>query len=161
MNRAASTARRITAEETYDLRHAVLRPGRARETVLFAGDHDAGTSHWGSFTDDGRLAAIATLMRAPLPEGVAVSGGRGGPAWQIRGMASSSEARGRGYGSAVLSAALAYAGAEDPRAPVWCNARVVALDFYRAHGFETVGAEFEVPGVGPHYVMVREPGPLA
>lgn len=138
--------RQITAHETLPLRLEVLRPGRPPESAVFAGDELPTTTHWGAFTPQGQLAAIATLMRTPLP-------GTTQPAWQIRGMASSPAARGQGYGSAVLNAALAYASSQAPQGPVWCNARVVALDFYRAHGFESQGLEFEIPGVGPHFVM--------
>ena len=36
---------------------------------------------------------------------------------------------------------------------LWCSARVVALDFYKHLGLQTVGSEFEIEGIGPHYVM--------
>jgi len=39
---------------------------------------------------------------------------------------------------------------------LWFNARTVAVPFYEKHGFATRGDEFEIPGVGPHYVMWQE-----
>ncbi|MCH7639720.1 MAG: hypothetical protein IH855_09695 [Bacteroidetes bacterium] len=36
---------------------------------------------------------------------------------------------------------------------LWCNARVIALDFYEYLGLQTIGPEFEIEGIGPHYVM--------
>ncbi len=38
---------------------------------------------------------------------------------------------------------------------LWCNARVVALGFYTKLGLHTEGDEFDIPGIGPHYVMTR------
>lgn len=39
---------------------------------------------------------------------------------------------------------------------VWCNARVVALDFYRKLGFKTKGNEFDIPLIGGNYIMYKE-----
>jgi predicted GNAT family N-acyltransferase len=36
---------------------------------------------------------------------------------------------------------------------VWCNARTPARAFYERAGFRTVSDEFELPEIGPHYVM--------
>jgi GNAT superfamily N-acetyltransferase len=153
------TTRRITARDTLPLRHEVLRPGLPRETAIFAGDDDPGTTHWGAFDGQGRILAVATLMRSPKPQAGSSPATTGG--WQVRGMASAPGVRGQGYGSAVLRAAIEHArrqcqteGASAAHAPVWCNARVAAVPFYVAHGFATQGDEFDIPGVGPHYVMV-------
>ncbi len=142
----AIRTRRISAAETLPLRLEVLRPGRPPETARFAGDDLATTTHWGAFGPGDEPLAIATLMRSPKP-------GTSGPAWQVRGMASSPRVRGQGYGSAALRAIIEYVRGEEPGAILWCNARIAALEFYRAHGFVTEGAEFEIAGVGPHFVM--------
>jgi predicted GNAT family N-acyltransferase len=141
--------RQLSPLEVIPLRHEVLRPGKPRETAVFAGDELESTTHWGACTDDGRIMAVATLMRSPKP-------GQAAPAWQVRGMASAPEARGQGYGAAVLQAVMDYVVGQEPGALIWCNARVVALGFYRAQGFETEGPEFEIAGVGPHFVMWRK-----
>lgn len=39
---------------------------------------------------------------------------------------------------------------------LWCNARVGALGFYLRLGFATIGEEFEIAGIGPHFVMWRD-----
>jgi hypothetical protein len=36
---------------------------------------------------------------------------------------------------------------------LWCNARKRALPFYINMGFEVISDEFEVAGIGPHYVL--------
>lgn len=69
-------------------------------------------------------------------------------------MATKPELQGQGIGAKVLTTCLEHAKSRGG-ALMWCNARTTALAFYRRHGFETVGDEFETPGVGPHFVMVR------
>jgi predicted GNAT family N-acyltransferase len=137
--------RQVTAEEVRPLRHRVLRPGQAFEDTAYAGDELPDTVHLGAFDDEGRLVGIASLYRE----------GRGdGPGWRLRGMATDAGVRGAGHGAAVLAACIdhvAQAGAGE----LWCNARMSAVGFYRRAGFEVVGEEFDVPGIGAHVVMVR------
>ncbi|HZK81548.1 MAG TPA: GNAT family N-acetyltransferase [Humisphaera sp.] len=86
----------------------------------------------------------------------------GSPAWQLRGMATSPEYRGKGLGRAMLALAdndlLA-----DPLIPrmLWCNARVPAVGFYETLGWTVVSHEFEIPTAGPHVRMVRKIEPTS
>ncbi|EST36322.1 hypothetical protein N566_16465, partial [Streptomycetaceae bacterium MP113-05] len=41
---------------------------------------------------------------------------------------------------------------------MWCNGRTGARGFYERHGYEAVGEEFVIEGVGPHYVFARRLG---
>jgi hypothetical protein len=36
---------------------------------------------------------------------------------------------------------------------VWCNARIAARTLYERAGFQATSEEFNVPEIGPHYVM--------
>jgi predicted GNAT family N-acyltransferase len=138
----------ISAAETIPLRHAILRPGRPVETTGFPGDDEPETRHIGACRD-GKLLAVASLFRVEMP------GRRGVAAYQLRGMATSSEARGTGLGRLLVAAAVKFA-VEKRATIVWCNARIGAAGFYRKLGFETVGDEFEIPDVGPHFRMMLE-----
>jgi GNAT superfamily N-acetyltransferase len=137
--------RLITAAETIPLRHSVLRAGRPVEQARFAGDDHQSTVHFGAF-NDGALLCIASLFSSSFPgeEGVA--------AFQLRGMATDPGARGLGLGTAVVEACVAYA-REKGSQMLWCNARTTAAGFYSRLGFETVGNEFDIPDVGPHFRM--------
>src|SRR5262249_8920640 len=136
--------RAISAAETIAVRWPVLRPGFPRETAIFQGDELETTRHFGAF-DGAQLVGVASIYLAPLPERPAVS-----PAWQLRGMATLPEVRGRRFGCALLDACVAHAGQENA-AVIWCNARTSAAEFYRTHGWEILGAEFDIPTVGPHF----------
>lgn len=102
--------------------------------------------HFGAF-DGERLVGIASLYREDRP---------GGPpgGWRLRGMATEADVRGTGFGAALLAACVEHSAAAGG-GELWCNARQVAIGFYRRAGFEVVSEEFDIPGIGPHVVMAR------
>lgn len=142
------TVRRIGAEETIDLRWVILRPGFPRETAIFAGDELTSTRHYGAFSD-GKLVGVASIYRVDFPDSREAEN-----AWQLRGMATLEEVRGKGFGELLLEASVNGA-REVGGALLWCNARVGAAAFYARFGWERVGEEFDIPTVGPHYRMRR------
>ena len=142
--------RTISAAETIALRWPVLRPGFPRETAIFDGDDAPGTLHFGAFVGD-RLVGVASIYLVPCPEKIPAQPGVS-PAFQLRGMATLPEVRGAGFGKALLDACVAAA-RENGAAILWCNARTSAADFYAKNGWRIVGAEFDIPTVGPHFRM--------
>ncbi len=134
----------ITAEQTRPLRHLILRPTQPAEATEYPGDHAPDTRHFGAF-DQGRLVGIASLYREPRSDGSA-------DGWRLRGMATAVAARSQGVGRALMRACrdhvAAHGGGE-----LWCNARMVARDFYAAGGFAVVGEEFDIEDIGAHVVM--------
>jgi ribosomal protein S18 acetylase RimI-like enzyme len=120
-------------------------------------DDHPGTFHAGAFTEGGQLVSVATVYPEDLAEAYAYAPAgpkRTGPAYRLRGMATLPEAQRQGAGRAVLTLCRQHARAH-ASSFVWCNARTGALDFYRREGFVTVGEEFEIEPIGPHYVMWR------
>lgn len=84
---------------------------------------------------------------------VGLIGREGGPgAWRVRGMATEPAMRGRGAGTLVLGALVEHAIKHGARR-VWCNARTRAVSLYERAGFRKVSEEFELPEIGPHFVM--------
>ena len=149
MNAAALTVRPITSREVRELRHAVLRPFDPPEKLVYSGDEDPDTLHAGAF-DGETFVGIATVTREPLP------GSHDLAHWRLRGMATVSAVRGRGFGCALLERCFAHIRAKGGTL-LWCNARVLALGFYEHLGFVAQGEEFEIVPIGPHYVMTRTP----
>lgn len=132
-------------EEILALRHAVLRPGRPLATARFDGDGEPETRHYGAF-ERSEVVACASVMRRVWD---------GGPAWQIRGMATRPDRRRRGLGGRLLDwieSDLTGAGAPPL---LWCNARVEAAPFYAKHGWQIASAPFDIPDVGPHVRMLK------
>jgi GNAT superfamily N-acetyltransferase len=134
--------RAITAAETIAVRWPVLRPGFPRETAIFAGDDAPAALHFGAFDSESLVGA--------MPERPEVS-----PAFQLRGMATLPEVRGAGFGRALLDACVAAA-RENGATLLWCNARTSAAAFYGKNGWQILGAEFDIPTVGPHFRMALE-----
>lgn len=154
MSTAAWRVEEIGARETLALRALVLRPGWAPADCLFDRDTAPGTFHLGARRDgDGEIIAIMTVMGDDVP---GLPGRGAGPGWRIRGMASHPDARGSGAAAALVRAGVGRVW-RARRDPVWCNARRVAYGFYERLGFARLGAEFEIEGIGPHTVMVRDP----
>jgi predicted GNAT family N-acyltransferase len=140
--------RAISADEARPLRHDVLKPTLPVSEVHFPGDDDPETFHLGAF-DRGELVCVATFMPRPCP-----AEGRPGD-WQLRGMATAERLRGAGIGGRLLEMGLERIASAGGRR-VWCNGRTRAQRFYERHGFRTLGAEFESPNTGPHFMFVRE-----
>jgi len=137
----------ITAEQTREVRRAVLRPHQAASELVYPGDDDMESVHLGVI--DGESIVAILSMYHTAREGV-TSG------WRIRGMASVAGVggvRGKGYGRELVEMARERAWAID-RSEVWCNARESAFGFYEKLGFVVVGDLFEIEGIGVHAVMV-------
>ena len=135
--------REVSLAETRPLRRAVLRPHQTVDAM--AADEPSGAFAAGAFDGETLIA-------------VGLVGPDGEPgAWRVRGMATAPDQRGKGDGAAVLDALIAHAVANGATR-VWCNARTPAKSLYERAGFRVVSDEFEIPEIGPHFVMERKIG---
>jgi GNAT superfamily N-acetyltransferase len=125
---------------TRPLRQRVLRPHESLEEL--ASHEPPGVHAVGAFAG-GELIAVGFVC----PDGEPGE-------WRVRGMATAPEHRGRGGGAAILEQLVDHARAQGATR-VWCNARTPALGLYERAGFERESDEFEIPGIGPHFVMAR------
>jgi predicted N-acetyltransferase YhbS len=138
--------RPVEATEIRELRAALLRS--VKETVEggWTGDEAADTLHVGGYRD-GTLVGFATIVRHRVP-------GDGEPeAWRIRGIAVDHGHRGYGLGGSMLRRCLEHAAARGGHL-VWCRIPAGAFGFFHHFGFRRRGEPFELPGGGPHYLMV-------
>ena len=144
---STTDVRPISAEETRGLRQAILRPHQRPEELVYPGDDDPDTLHLGAYVD-GKLVGVASLYREAPPKEEDPG------AWRLRGMAVAKDRQKQGLGAALLDACIAHAKGSGGTS-LWCNARTTAAGFYTSLGFEVEGDAFELPGIGPHYVMWR------
>jgi len=128
------------AETLHGLRRRVLYPGLPATKALYPGDEDPGVVHLGAFDADGRFVGCASLF--PREDGTL----------QLRGMAVDTSLQRGGVGAAIVRAAYDVA-AGQRRPSLWCNARLLAVGFYERQGWMVEGGQFDVPDIGPHYVM--------
>jgi GNAT superfamily N-acetyltransferase len=140
----AFTIRPVTLAQTRALRQAVLRPHESLQEM--AAHEPPGAFAVGAYEGEA-LVAVGLVG----PDGVAGE-------WRVRGMATDPRVRGRGAGSAVLAALLARAGAEGAQR-IWCNARTPSRSLYERAGMRAVSEEFEIPPIGPHFVMELRTAP--
>ena len=144
------TVQRIPVERTLALRKAVLRPYLDEARFVLADDRLPTTVAFGAVTPDDRVIAVARLTpeRPPFDAGDR-------PAWRLRGMATSPDARNLGVGADLFEALLEYVVAAGGGI-LWCNARLAARRFYERGGMEARGEPWDEPDIGPHVVMWRD-----
>jgi len=136
----------VAVEEILAVRNEVLREGKlSLDECRFPSDQNEGAFHLGNF-EENMLVSIASFH----PQNVEGHIGRG---YQLRGMATIPGFQGKGKGNQLLNFAVNYLRGQQNTDYLWCNARKVALNFYANIGFEIISDEFDVPGIGPHYMM--------
>lgn len=140
------TIRKIKPEETYEVRHPVLREGRPIEDCKFDNDDAPGTFHLGLFIQDD-LLGIVTYLKNNLED-------LQGNQYQLRGMAILKKHQKRGFGNLLIKKGEDIIKQENGTI-VWCNAREIAVDFYIKNGFKIIGKPFVIPKIGLHYVMYK------
>ena len=128
---------------TRPLRQRVLRPHESLEEL--ASHEPAGVHAVAAFAGE-ELVACGFVC----PDG----GVGGNEVWRVRGMATDARFRGRGAGALILAALVDHA-RDQGATRVWCNARTPALSLYERAGFAKESDEFQIPGIGPHFVMAR------
>ncbi|MBS4221726.1 GNAT family N-acetyltransferase [Lederbergia citrea] len=137
----------IKPEETYPIRHFVLRPNQMLKNCVYPGDQDVSTFHLGAFYE-GKLVGIASYYLEGNPEFKEET------QYRLRGMATLTEYRGMEAGKQLIREAekiMKNRGAE----LWWCNARTSASGFYEKLGLSVHGEVFDIDPIGPHKMMVR------
>jgi predicted GNAT family N-acyltransferase len=141
----AFAIRFITEEDGRPLRRTHLRPGMPMGGSIY--DRAPESVHVGAFAGDALVGSVSLLLEDQ-------DGGVTPGVWRLRGMITHPEWRGRAAGGQALEFGIAELVRRGARL-VWCDGRTKALAFYRRHGFHAVGSEFETPGTGPHYRLIR------
>lgn len=137
----------LSATETYPLRHKILRPHQALSEMTYPGDEDPQNFHVG-IKKEGVVFGIASVFMEDS------SMFREKPCYRLRGMAVDSHLKGQGWGGKIFTFAMEEAQSRGCKV-LWCNARTPAVPFYQRFGLKTYGEEFQMPGIGPHFVMAR------
>lgn len=153
------TVRRVPAAVVRPLRTHILRPGWTDRLATYPEDETVAV-HVAAYRDGAEVPdGVATVYAEAPPDAkrgeIPVAAYAEGAAWRLRGMATSDEARGSGLGRLVLEKCFDVVRESGGRY-LWCNARLVAVPFYERLGLTAVGPEFDIPEIGPHYVMWRE-----
>lgn len=137
--------KKISTQETYEIRKEILRKNIPLPSE-FNEDFDKDTFHLGAFQDK-KLIAISSYMKTSNTNFE-------GEQYQLRGMATLESFQGFGAGKLMLLEAFSIL-KELKINCLWCNARIIAVDFYKKQGFVTFGESFMANYIGEHYVMYK------
>jgi GNAT superfamily N-acetyltransferase len=138
----------IGFQETFLVRHPVLRSGKPIESCLFKDDELTTTKHFGIFIGV-NLVGVASLFKEINPIFSDEN------QMQLRGMAILNSYQKQGLGEKLLIFCEAYLKSEN-KSLLWFNAREKATPFYSKLGFQVIGNSFEISGIGTHYVMYKK-----
>ena len=139
---------KVDAESIRSLRHSELRKGQDFSTTSYLKDYEEDTFHIACIVDD-KIVTCATFY----PEkSIKIKSDN---AYRLRGMATDSNFQRKGYASGLMEESFKELKKRDCDM-VWCNARLVAVDFYKSVRFKITGELFEIAGIGPHYYMYKE-----
>ena len=137
----------ITPEATFAVRQPVLRPGKPIESCHFDGDSLSTTKHFGYFNENNLIGIISLFKNSNENFNTKKQ-------YQIRGMAVLENHQKKGIG-AVLVLHTENHLKDKGEHLIWFNARESALTFYKKLGYEIKGVQFEIPGVGLHFLMFK------
>ncbi|MCI4668027.1 MAG: GNAT family N-acetyltransferase [Bacteroidia bacterium] len=129
--------KKISCQDTWDLRHQVMWPEKDVEYVIL--DQDPIGIHYGLFHEDALISVISLF----------VEGGE----MQFRKFATDAHYQGKGHGTHLLSFVMDKAEEEDIRR-IWCNARKDKAFFYARFGMRETPHQFEKGGL--EYVIMEK-----
>ena len=136
----------ITADETRNMRQLTLRPHQKSDQLIYPGDYDKETVHFGLFYND-KLSGIASIYNEPI------KGEDNDYSWRLRGMATTEDVRGKGFGKELMNICLNHIKSKNAKL-FWCNARLTAERFYEKFDMKREGEVFSPDDLGEHVMMV-------
>ena len=137
----------VAAKDIRPLRNLVLRPNLPIETTYYDLDNDIETFHLASIMDN-TIISIGTFY----PENDIELQTKNG--YRLRGMATDPKFRRKSAATKLMKESFVLL-KEKKCDILWCNARLVAVEFYKSLGFKITGKIFDIPSIGPHYKMYK------
>ena len=137
----------VAVKDIRPLRNLVLRPNLPIETTYYDLDNDIETFHLASIMDN-TIISIGTFY----PENDIELQTKNG--YRLRGMATHPKFRRKSAATKLMKESFVLL-KEKKCDVLWCNARLVAVEFYKSLGFKITGKIFDIPSIGPHYKMYK------
>ena len=138
----------VDAEKIRSLRHSELRKGQPFSTTSYLLDNDKNTFHMACMLND-QVVTCATFYPEETEKITSEN------PYRLRGMATEANFRRKGFGRELMEAS--FQKLKLFKADIlWCNARLVAISFYKSLGFKIIGEIFDIKDIGPHYYMYKK-----
>ncbi|MFZ9074807.1 MAG: GNAT family N-acetyltransferase [Flavobacteriaceae bacterium] len=138
----------ITAEDTYPLRHTLLRKGRPLSSCILEGDDAPETIHLGAFFDN-NIIGIGSAFLNPCPQYPEKIG------VQLRAIAVAPYHQRKGVATQLIQQLLKKIQFQLNPECIWLNARISANLLYLSNGFQPVGDPFEIVPIGTHQRFIK------
>ena len=139
---------KVDAKKVRPLRHSELRKGQDFSTTSYLEDYEVDTFHMACIVDE-KIVTCASFYPEKSIKIISDN------AYRLRGMATASNFQRKGYATDLMNESFKELKNRDCDM-VWCNARLVAVDFYKSSGFKITGEIFDIAEIGPHYYMYKE-----
>ena len=140
--------KKVDAEKIRPLRHSELRKGQDFSTTSYSKDDESDTFHIVCIVNE-KIITCATFYPETSTKIKSEN------SYRLRGMATDSRFTRKGYATELMNESFKELKKRDCDI-VWCNARLVAVNFYKSVGFKITGNLFDIEGIGPHYYMYKE-----
>ena len=137
-------------EDVIDIRHQILRAGQPRTNCYYPEDSYKNTIHFMAKKNETIIGCSSIYKESHADFALRQS-------WRIRGMAVLEVFQGQAIGTHLLETCINHA-IKMKGDVIWCNARNDAVKFYKHSGFKIIGNEFEIPDIGPHFLLAKNLG---
>ena len=139
--------KKINYLDTFPVRSAVLRQGKPIETCSFLGDETVGITHFGLYIENNIIgvASVFTSNNENFDNKTQL---------QLRGMAILKEYQNMGFGKLLIEEIFNFIESTQVEL-LWFNARETAVPFYEKLGCAKKDPSFEIPEIGPHFLMYK------
>ena len=137
----------VEIELVLPLRQKILRPHKSLSESENPEDRLSTSFHIAAF-HHGKIASVGSFYKFSHKDLLAQN------PFRLRGMATDTDCRGLGFGSAVLQMGEQVIKNRSGDL-LWMHARQNAFPFYQALGFKFSGEFFDQPVSGPHKVMYK------
>ena len=140
----------VRLEDVIEIRHQILRSGQPRSSCYYPEDSYKKTIHYAAFIDN-KIIGCTSVYNESHPDFTLKQ------SWRIRGMAVNESLQGQNIGTQLLETCINHA-IKMKGDVIWCNARYNTVKFYKKSGFKVIGDEFELPNIGPHFLLAKNLG---
>ncbi len=142
--------KKISSNDTFLVRHPILREGKPIESCQFDGDELETTVHFGLFINQNLIGVVSVFKKNNVIFNTENQ-------YQIRGMAVLQDYQRKGYGEMLLKHSEDYV-KNQFGTTIWFNARENAVTFYEKINYIKIGNPFHIADIGIHHVMKKEIG---
>ena len=140
--------KKVNAFDIRKIRHRNLRQGKPFSTTAYKKDNEKKTFHLACIHNN-----ITISCATFYPESNKFFPNE--KSYRLRGMATDTEYRKRGIGKKILLQAFEEI-KKKKGTLLWCNARLIAVEFYKKLGLQTIGKEFDISDIGPLYLIYKK-----